>query len=105
MKASSQRNTDYLGKVELWFSPNRAQERVIWEWLEQQKAAGIKLAPAIKAILYQSITGAGQGGQVESQLADIKSMLARLSSGQIAYGPEVAEEANDLLDKLGRMNT
>jgi hypothetical protein len=105
MKASQSRSAEYLGKVQLWFSPNSAQEVVIWQWLEEQKTAGVKLAPLIKAVLYQHITGAGQGGEVTAQLADIKAMLSRLSSGQVSYGPELSEEADDLLAKLGGIQT
>ncbi len=105
MKASATRSAEYEGKVQLWFSSNNPQERIVWEWLEQNKQAGVKLAPLIKNILYQHITGAGQGGEVVAHLNQIKDMLSRLSSGQVALGPEVSEEADDLLLKLGGMQT
>ena len=105
MKASAQRRAEYSGKVQLWFSPNSPQEQIVWDWLEQNRQAGVKLAPLIKSVLYQHITGSGQGGEVMANLNQIKDMLVKISSGQIAYGPEVSEEADDLLAKLGGMQT
>ena len=105
MKASAQRSAEYEGKVQLWFSSNSPQERIVWEWLEQNKQAGVKLAPLIKNILYQHITGSGQGGEIVAHLNQIKDMVARLSTGQVAYVPEVSQEADDLLAKLGGMQT
>lgn len=105
MKASANRSAEYEGKVQLWFSSNSPQERIVWEWLEQNKQAGVKLAPLIKDVLYKHVTGAGQGGEIVAHLNQIKDMVARLSSGQITYGPELTEEADDLMAKLGGMQT